>query len=313
MAVFRLPSLKVFRLVVYLAIIFFLSPTAVSTMLLQGKRVLVTGAGRGIGRAIALICHKQGAQVAVASRTASQIEETVALASSAVAEKDDGSTPSSSSSCGSDNKMLAFTCDVTNAIQVESMVQHIVDQWGGLDILINNAGGAQPTKGTVESLTNPQELMQLLQLNVVSVHTVTSAVLRLAMKQDGRILNISSKAGKVGLANMSFYVASKFALEGLTATWAKELKDKNIVVNSISPGMVDTQSFPKAPGRPGVRSAESIEGALLMALTTPMKFTGHYVHVDELDMVRKRELPDSRAWKKIDEPSIEDSLPPADV
>jgi meso-butanediol dehydrogenase/(S,S)-butanediol dehydrogenase/diacetyl reductase len=288
------------------ALILLLAPTTVSTMLLQGKRVLVTGAGRGIGRAIALICQDQGAQVAVASRTASQLEETVALAAASSKNTEDGDD------CDAKGTMLSLACDVTNPTQVESMVQKIVDQWGGLDILINNAGGAQPTKGTVESLSDPQELMQLLQLNVVGVHMVTSTVLRLAMKKDGHILNISSKAGKVGLANMSFYVASKFALEGLTATWAKELEEKQIVVNSISPGMVDTQSFPKAPGRPGVRSAESIEDGLMMALTAPMKFSGHYVHVDELDMVRKCELPDWAAWKKIDEEPIEEFLPPAD-
>lgn len=294
-------------------------------MTLQGKRVLVTGAGRGIGRAIALICQKQGAKVAIASRTASQLEETAALAAltttaAAAAVGKEEVCDTTTSTKKQQQTMLQLTCDVTNPTQVESMVQEIVDQWGGLDILINNAGGAQPSKGTVDSspptMMDPQEFLHLLQLNVVSVHIVTSAVLRLAMTQDdggggagGHILNISSKAGKVGLANMSFYVASKFALEGLTATWAKELKERNIVVNSISPGMVDTQSFPKAPGRPGVRSAESIEDALIMALTAPMKFSGHYIHVDELDMTRKHKLPDSAAWKKIDEDPIEDLLP----
>jgi len=294
----------------------------VSTMALQGKRVLVTGAGRGIGRAIALICHKHGARVAITSRTTSQIEETAMLAS-----KTPMTLASSSGSCNGnddndnnnntndddddddDDKMLALTCDVTDPTQVESTVQQIVDRWGGLDVLINNAGGAQPTKGTVGSLTDPQEFVQLLRLNVVGVHTVTSAVLRSAMERNGRIVNISSRAGKVGIPNMSFYVATKFAVEGLTATWAKELHDRNIVVNSISPGMVDTQSFPKSPGRPGVRSAESIEDTLMMALTAPMEFSGHYVHADELDTVRKRSLPDTDAWKKIDESPIEDVLP----
>ncbi len=264
--------------------------------LLQGKRILVTGAGRGIGRAIALICHTQGAQVAIASRTQLQLDETISL----------------SASSQSSDRLMSFVCDVTNPANVDSMVQEIVTQWGGLDILINNAGGAQPTKGPVDSLLNSEELTQLLQLNVVAVHIVTSAVLRWAMPQKGHILNISSKAGKVGLPNMSFYVASKFALEGMTTSWAKELETRDIVVNSLSPGMVDTQSFPKPPGKAGVRTAESIQDALLMALTAPMKFTGHYIHVDELDMVRKCELPDWAAWKKIDEEPMEEFLPPAD-
>lgn len=273
-------------------------------MLLQGQRVLVTGSGRGIGRAIALICQEEGAtQIALAARTLSQLEETkqLLLAEAAAASNKAPTTTSA-------DDIQCFACDVTNPSQVQEMVDTITAKWGGLDILVNNAGGAQPQKGPVDSLSET-DLMNVLQLNVVGVQVVTSAVLKTAMTS-GHILNISSKAGKVGLPNMSFYVASKFALEGLTACWAKELKDREIVVNSLSPGMVDTQSFPKAPNKPGVRPPEAIRDSLLMALTAPMKFSGHYVHADELDMTRKCELPDWAAWKPIDEPPIEEFLPP---
>lgn len=255
--------------------------------------MFVTGGGRGIGRAIAEICHDQGAQVAVVSRTQSELDEVVALAS-----------PS--------DRIIALTCDVTNPSQVHTVVAKIAEKWGGIDILINNAGAAQRAKKPVNLLENSEDLVQILQLNVVAVHIVTSAVLRLAMPETGHILNISSKAGKVGIPSMSFYVASKFALEGLTAAWAKELQGQGVVVNSLSPGMVDTQSFPKPAGKPGVRTAESIRDALVMALTAPIKYSGHYLHVDELDMVRKCELPDWVAWKKIDENPMEEFLPPAD-
>jgi 3-oxoacyl-[acyl-carrier protein] reductase len=190
-------------------------------------------------------------------------------------------------------------------------VQEIVDIHGGLDILINNAGGAQQPKGSMDTL-DAQDLNQLLQLNVVGAHTVTSSVVSKAMAKPeatggggGRILNISSKAGKVGLPNNSFYVASKFALEGMTSSWAKEFKDRNIMVCSLSPGMVDTKSFPKPAGKPGVRSPESIQDALLLALTSDMEYTGHYMHADELDLVRETGLPDERAWKPIDERPFE--------
>ena len=267
--------------------------TITSSLVLRGQRILVTGAGRGIGRSIALICQQEGAQVAIVSRTESQLHETMQLA-------DDPS------------QMMCLPCDVRNVAQVEEIVDMIVQRWGGLDVLVNNAGGAQNTKGSVEKLTSDsaKDFEDLLNLNVVSVHCVTSAVVRSAMKSNGHILNISSKAGKVGLKNMSLYVASKFALEGLTASWAKELQDRSIVVNSLSPGMVDTQSFPKASGQAGVRSAESIRDVLLMAITAPMKYSGHYVHADELDLVRKCELPDWVGWKPIDEPGIEEFLPP---
>ena len=103
-------------------------------------------------------------------------------------------------------------------------------------------------------------------------------------QKHGHIINISSKAGKVGLPSMGPYVASKFALEGLTSTLAAEASsasDGGIRVNSISPGMVDTRSFPKAPGRPGVRTAESIKDALLFLLGSDA--SGSYLHVDEYD------------------------------
>ena len=265
-------------------------------LLLQGKRVLVTGGGRGIGRAIALICHQQGARVAIASRTKSELQETIDMSASWMPPKDN------SKECDDSNVMQLFEADVTNKQSVESMVREIKDQWGGLDILINNAGGAQK-KGPVDSLDS-DDLQSLLQLNVIGPQIVTSQVLKHCMPKDRHILNISSKAGKVGLPDMSFYVASKFALEGLTSCWAKELADRQIVVNSISPGMIDTKSFPKAPGKAGVRSAESIQDGLLLALTASPEYSGHYLHVDELDLVRKAGLPDTAAWKPIDEPKF---------
>ena len=265
------------------------SAMTTSKMLLEGKRVLVTGGGRGIGRAIALICSKQGAQVAITSRTRLELEETSKLSKSKITN--------------------LFEADVTNPHQVDSMVQDLTKSWGGLDILINNAGAAQRPKGSVDTLDS-QDLQNLLQVNVIAPQIVTSAVLKHAMPKDGRILNISSKAGKVGLSSMSFYVASKFALEGLTSSWSKELYDRNIIVNSISPGMIDTQSFPKPPDKPGVRTAQSIEDCLLLVLTTDKEYTGHYIHVDELDMVREAGLPDTDALKPIDEPSFSGVIAP---
>jgi 3-oxoacyl-[acyl-carrier protein] reductase len=280
-------------------------PSSAESMLLQGKRILVTGAGRGIGRAIALICHQEGAQVAIASRSACELQGTLDLMTSTTTNNKEEEDPST--------RMTMLLADVTNPQQVESMVQAIVEEWGGLDILINNAGGGQQLKGPVDTIES-EALTKLLQLNVVGCHIVTSTVLKLAMPKDGNIVNISSKAGKVGLPNYSLYAASKFAVEGMTSSWAKELKERNIVVNSLSPGMVNTQSFPKPPGKAGVRSAESIRDCLLLALSSSsssssgMKYTGHYVHADELDLVRSKGLPDTHAWKPIDEPTFEQTL-----
>jgi 3-oxoacyl-[acyl-carrier protein] reductase len=272
-----------------------LSAMASSSSRLAGQRVLVTGGGRGIGRAMALIFSREGAKVAISSRTRSELEETMALAGPHVCMSKDESSSSHSAS------MDMYVADVTNVESVESMVKSIVEKWGGIDILINNAGRGQAHKGTLETL-DANEFHNLLLLNVVSVHIVTSSVLRHAMlpAQRGKIINVSSKAGKMAIPHMSQYCASKFALEGMTATMAADLQDKNIQVNSLSPGMVNTQSFPKPDGKKGVRSAESVEDGL-MALLMDDRVTGHYLHVDELDQARAKGLQDRAAMKPINE------------
>mmetsp|Transcript_2348 Transcript_2348/g.3477 ORF Transcript_2348/g.3477 Transcript_2348/m.3477 type:complete len:283 (+) Transcript_2348:221-1069(+) len=246
---------------------------------LMNQRVLVTGAGRGIGQAIAVICSKEGAKVAIASRNIHELSETAEMM---------------------DGERSIHVTDLHNEEQVHDMVESIASKWGGFDVLINNAGGAQPTKGSFETLKS-DDLSRLLDLNVVTVHRVSSKVVN-HMKEGGRIINISSRAGKVGLPSMSFYVASKFALEGLTATMAEDLKERKILVNTLSPGMVNTKSFPKPDGRPGVRSADSVYDGLFTLLDADS--SGHYLHVDELDEAREHEMNDAVAIKPINEPKF---------
>lgn len=133
------------------------------------------------------------------------------------------------------------------------------------------------------------------------MHTLSSAVLKHGMLPagSGKIVNISSRAGKVGLPNYSLYCASKFALEGMTAALAEEVKDKGIEVNTLSPGMVNTRSFPKPEGRKGVRSAESVADSLFALLEGGV--SGHYIHADELDEAREKGLEDKVALKPIRE------------
>ncbi len=273
-----------------------------SAMSLSGSKALVTGGGRGIGRAIAQILAEEGAQVAICSRTKAELEETAAYC-----------TTKASSTNNKDDKILhkmeMFEVDLKDKQQVEKMVSSLKQKWGGIDILINNAGKGS-TKGAIHSL-DAEDLADVLSVNVVSVHRVTSSVLRNGLMKHSSdsnelleckkktIVNISSRAGKIGIPNMGFYVASKFALEGYSATLAEELKDGNITVNTISPGMVNTESFPKAERRKGVRSAASVKDGLLVLINTDK--TGHYLHVDELDMVREKGLDDSLALKSINE------------
>lgn len=264
-----------------LLLIIFMSVSAASTIqhMLANKRVLVTGAGRGIGAAIAVLCSRDGARVAIASRTRAELEET--------AQK-------------MQNEALICVADVMKDDDVDEMIKSIHTEWGGLDILINNAGTSGP-KGPFETLES-SDLEKVLNMNVVCVHRVTKAAVPI-MAAGGQIVNVSSRAGKQGLPHVSFYVASKFALEGMTASWAAELKDRNIRVNSISPGMVDTKSFPKPAGRPGVRTPEAIADGLFAILGSDV--TGHYLHVDELDLARARGLDDSVAMKPINEATFD--------
>ena len=114
------------------------------------------------------------------------------------------------------------------------------------------------------------------------------------------------------------YCASKFALEGLTATLAAELRAAGIRVNSLSPGMVDTRSFPKPPGRPGVRPAEGVRAAFLALGCPPPAagggfLTGRYVHADELDEALAAGAPADAAAKPIDEPRFAPPAPAPDA
>jgi hypothetical protein len=137
--------------------------------------------------------------------------------------------------------------DVTNPLEVGSMIKNIMNQWGGLDILINNAGGSQQPKGPVDTLES-EALMCLLQLNVIWVHIVTLTVLQLAVMENngGIILYISSKVGKVGLENCSLYVAtSKFALEGLTFCFDGIIS--SAVINDLESSYLFLRDFQPCP------------------------------------------------------------------
>ena len=254
---------------------------------LTGQRVLVTGGGRGIGRAIAIACAQEGAShVALLARSEGELQEVA------------------DAICKAGAQALVRTVDITEQTLVNEVIAGLAGTMGGIDVLINNAGNSC-SKGLLHEQST-EEFKTLLELNVVAMMGVTSSVLRHAMlpQRAGRIINISSRAGKLGIALMGPYVASKFAVEGLTATLAEELRAETpkILVNSLSPGMVDTRAFPKAPGRPGVRSAESVRDGLLAVLQSGS--SGTYLHVDEYDAASEAGAPE-RAFKPINEPTFD--------
>ncbi|MCC6153870.1 MAG: SDR family oxidoreductase [Candidatus Hydrogenedentes bacterium] len=190
-------------------------------MLLQGKPALITGAGRGIGRGIALAFAEQGCDIAAAARSADEVNATVDAVKR----------------CG--RRALALIADVSIDHDIHTMVDATLNAFGHIDILVNNAGYASFKPFTELSV---DEWRKTIDVNLTGVFLCTKAVVPSMIKrQSGRIINISSVAGLKPLTDQSAYCASKHGLNGLTKVLAMELRQHNIGVHSICPGGVDTR------------------------------------------------------------------------
>lgn len=212
-------------------------------LVLSGRRAIVTGAGRGIGRSIALALAQAGADVAVTARTQSEIEQLAAEIRAM------------------GRQSLAVPCDVTDSEQVKHMASTVIDGLGGVDILVNNAGNA----GSHKFLNHPDELWhRMLSINLTSVYYVTRAfVPRLIEQRWGRIITIASMASRVGGSYIAAYTAAKHGVLGLTRALAVELLPYNITVNAICPGYVNTPmtdaSVSNIAARTGMSEAQARE------------------------------------------------------
>lgn len=187
---------------------------------LKNKTALVTGAGKGIGKAIALALAKEGVNVILVARTQEEIDSVAAKVRSLRV------------------KALAITADVADINSVNAAVEKALSEFGTIDILINNAGIA--SFGKFLEL-EPTDWERIIQVNLMGPYYVTRAVVpNMIERQTGDIINISSTAGLAGNALTSAYSASKFALLGLTDSLMQEMRKHNIRVTALTPSTVAT-------------------------------------------------------------------------
>jgi 3-oxoacyl-[acyl-carrier protein] reductase len=192
---------------------------------LAGQVAVITGAGRGIGAAIALELSKLGAATALCGRTQTRLESTARTLIQAGA------------------KALVVPCDVTDIRSVERAAQQIESAFGRLDILVNNAG-IRGLEGPLHQLP-PEEWDKILNTNLRGVYYTTRAFAPMMIRaRSGHIINISSLAGKNALPNGAAYAASKWGLNGLSYSLAEELRGQNIRVSVICPGSTNTELSP---------------------------------------------------------------------
>jgi 3-oxoacyl-[acyl-carrier protein] reductase len=190
-------------------------------MRFENQVAVVTGAGRGIGHAIALRLAKEGARIASVSRTEANAQKTADEINSTRADA-----------------AKAFAVDVADQAGVQKVAAQIFEDFGRVDILVNNAG---VTRDGLSMRMSMEDWDTVLNTNLKGAFNFTQAVMRPMIKQrSGRIINISSIAGLTGNAGQANYAASKAGLIGLTKTLARELASRGITVNAVAPGLIET-------------------------------------------------------------------------
>ncbi|MEO9891882.1 3-ketoacyl-ACP reductase [Aurantibacter sp.] len=223
---------------------------------LKNKKAIITGGGRGLGKATALAFAKEGIAVAITGRNEKVLKETV-------------------------SELQAFgvlaiyaVFDVGNYEEVQKSIKTIVETFGSIDILVNNAGIA--AVGSFNEMEVSQ-WTEIIQTNVMGMYYVTKEVLPYLLRQNsGDIINVSSTAGLTGNANVSAYSASKFAVIGMSESLMKEVRKNNIRVNTLTPSTIESDmtidlGFAKKDSQDSVLQPEDFAELIVAGLKLPRR------------------------------------------
>ena len=238
----------------------------------EGQVVVVTGAGRGIGRSIALSFAKEGADVVCISRT----------------QANSGKVAEEIRQMG--RKAWAFGIDVADSAAVNEMSAVVLKEAGKIDVLVNNAG---VTRDNLFMRMSEEEWDTVINTNLKGAYLLCKSFIRSFIKQrSGRIINIASIVGLTGNAGQCNYAASKAALVGFTKSLAREVASRSITVNAVAPGFIETdmtgalsenvkEAFLKEIPMNQIGKPEDIAGAALFLASTDARYiTGHVLVVD---------------------------------
>jgi 3-oxoacyl-[acyl-carrier protein] reductase len=218
---------------------------------LVGKVALVTGAGRGIGRAVSLLLAESGCRVVLASRSRDQLEEVQSVIR------------------GKNGEAHAMPTDLTRDDEITRLVDSAREKCGGVDILINNAGWGKRAPVVRAKIGDWDQTLRVnLRAPMLLAHLL---VPHMISKGEGAVINIGSVSGKSGEANGAAYSASKFGLIGFTQSLYEEVREYGIKVAVILPGFVDTPLIPanRQLDRSKMIRAEDIANAVRFVLTSP--------------------------------------------
>ncbi|MDY5987504.1 SDR family NAD(P)-dependent oxidoreductase [Sporofaciens sp. SGI.106] len=243
-------------------------------MRLQGEVAIVTGAGKGIGKEIALSIGKEGATVIAVARTQSDLDQTVKEIEEA------GGTA------------IALSRDLTDSAQVQSMVDTVVEKYGKIDILVNNAGGyPREIYNNIEHQAikiwdwTEEQWDQIIKTNLKIPFLCTNKVIPVMIKQHkGKIVNISSRMGRIS-SQMGAYACAKSAIITLTKTTALQAQEYGIQCNAIAPGILDTPGqrvYNHSVGQDGCTMGNVDcmgKAALYLLCDTPDIMTGQVIDI----------------------------------